>query len=168
MKVKTRLSLYCSLIFGIIFALVSISIYQLYSHTVQRSIYNNLRKTAWVAAWFYLEEDELTEKEFEKVKQQFKEVDAGVVYQLYDVHNIIVFGEPSHPVPGHFVEKIRSVKQMSFKTENDFCYGMFYTDNQGDFVVIAKEDRSALGNQVQLLLWILIPAFLSVCSPLYY
>lgn len=160
MKVKTRLSIYCSLIFGIIFALISFSIYQVYFHNTEKMICNNLKKTAWIAAWFYLEEDEMSENEFEKIRKQFEEVDVGIIYQLYDLQNHIVFGNPSDPISGVILEKIRITRELNFRTENEFCYGIFYEDNQGDFVVVAKGDKTLLDEQQQLLLWILISAFL--------
>ncbi|MCD7711246.1 MAG: HAMP domain-containing histidine kinase [Firmicutes bacterium] len=161
MKVKTRLSLYCSLIFGIIFALISYSIYHLYFRTTERAIYNNLQKIAWITAWFYLEEDELSEKEFEKIRVQFEDLVVGVTYQLYDLHNTIVFGDTTNTIPPTLLDKIRTENKIQFRTENEFCYGIFYKDNQGDFVVIAKEDQSLSEKQIQLLLWILIPSFLA-------
>lgn len=159
MKIKTRLSLYCSLMFGIIFAMISFSIYHLYFRNTERSIYNNLKKTAWIAAWFYLEEDELSEKEFEKIRIQFDDLVVGASYQLYDLNNVIVFGDTANPVPVVYLDKIRAELQGQFRTENELCFGMFYEDNQGDFVVVAKEDKGLAEKQIQLLLWILIPSF---------
>ncbi|MCC8144200.1 MAG: HAMP domain-containing protein [Tannerellaceae bacterium] len=161
MKVKTRLSLYCSLMFSVIFAVISFSIFQLYSRNTERTVYNNLKKTAWIAAWFYFEEDELSEKEFEKIRIQFEDLVVGVSYQLYDIHDTIVFGDTSNSVPKRYLEKVRSELQTQFRTDNEFCFGLFYEDNQGDFVVIAREDKSLSEKQIQLLLWILIPSFLA-------
>lgn len=159
MKVKTRLSLYCSLIFGIIFAIISLSIYELYYRNAEKSIYTNLEKTAYISGWFYLEEDELSDKEFEKIRKQFEEVVTGSYYQVYDVDNKIAYGvEPSN-IPVSILDKIRKERHLSFTVNNYLCYGIFYEDNQGDFVIIAKEKKNVLDEQVNLLLSILIPAF---------
>lgn len=159
MKVKTRLSLYCSLIFGVIFAIVSVSVYGLYHRHAEKAVYTNLKQTALIAAWFYLEEDELSEREFEKIRQQFEEI-ATEEYQVYDLNNQIVFGHKTQLVSPALLERIRQVEQLHFKTEEYICYGMFYRDNQGDFVVVTKDIKNVLESQLQLLLWILIPAFL--------
>ncbi len=37
----------------------------------------------------------------------------------------------------------------------------FYEDNQGDFVIISKENKSVLETQINILFWILIPLFLA-------
>lgn len=163
MKVKTRLSLYCSLIFGIIFAIISILIYGLYYKNAEEAIYNNLEKTAHISALFYLEEDELSAKEFDKIRKQFEEIVSESFYQVYDSENKIVYGIQSLDIPIipiSVLEKIRKNDHLAFSSEQFLCYGIFYVDNQGDFVVIAKENKIVLDSQMKILLWILIPLFL--------
>jgi len=159
MKVKTRLSLYCSLIFGIIFAVISFLIYALYYKNTEKAIFSNLHQTAHIAAVFYLEEDELSAKEFEKIRNQFESIVSDSAYQVYDSENNIVFGSETVFIPVHTLEEIRQNKSSAFSVGTSFCYGIFYNDNQGDFVVIAKENKNVLNEQANLLLWILIPLF---------
>lgn len=160
MKVRTRLSLYCSLIYGIIFAFISFLIYGLYSKNAERTIYDNLNKTAYIAALFYLEEDELNAREFDKIREQFEEFVSDSYYLIYNEGNQIAYGHAAADVPVTTLDRIRKVKRLSFSTDEYLCHGIFYEDNQGDFVVIAKESKNALNAQKQLLLWILIPLFL--------
>lgn len=159
MKVKNRLSLYCSLIFGIIFAIISLLIYGLFYNNTKKSIYRNLEKTAHISALFYLEEDELNDREFAKIKAQFEEIVTDSYYQVYDMHNNIAYGVGVSDIPVSILDRIRLNRHMSFTTDEYLCYGIFYEDNQGDFVVIAKVPESGLAEQVNLLLWILIPSF---------
>jgi len=160
MKVKTRLSLLCSLIFSIVFAILAFSIYILYYKNAEKSIYKDLDKTAHISALFYLEEDELSAKEFEKIKEQFQEIISDSYYQVYDKNNQIAYGLGNPDIPVSILDKIRNVKHLSFKSNDYLCYGIFYEDNQGDFVVVTKQDKSVLEEQVYPLLWILIPLFL--------
>jgi len=159
MKVKNRLSLYCSLLFGVIFAIISFSIYGLYYRNTEKSIYKNLDKTAHISALFYLEEDELSAKEFEKIKEQFQEIISDSYYQVYDKNNQIAYGLGTPDISISILDKIRSTKHLSFKSDDYLCYGIFYEDNQGDFVVVTKQNKSVLEEQVYPLLWILIPLF---------
>ncbi|WP_029902732.1 HAMP domain-containing sensor histidine kinase [Prevotella sp. 10(H)] len=161
MKVKTRLSLFCSLIFSIVFAILAFSIYGLYYKNTEKSIYNNLDQTAHISALFYLEEDELSAKEFDKIKEQFEEIISDSYYQVYDKNNQIAYGLGSPDIPVLLLDKIRNVKHLSFKSNDYLCYGIFYEDNQGDFVVITKQNKSVLEEQANALLWILIPLFLT-------
>lgn len=160
MKVKTRLSLYCSLIFGLVFAVIAILILGLYYQHVKATIYAALNRTAHISALFYLEEDELSAKEFDNIRTQFEEIVSDSSYQVYDVQNAIVYGIPSLAIPVAVLEEIRRNDRLSFSAENYLCYGIFYEDNQGDFVVIAKESKATLDDQISVLLWILVPLFL--------
>ena len=160
MKVKTRLSLFCSLIFGVIFTIISILIYGLYYKNAEKAIYNDLEKTAHISALFYLEEDELSAKDFDKIRKQFEEIVSDSSYQVYNSQNEIIYGIQSLDIQVSTLEKIRNNNHLSFSTDHFLCYGIFYADNQGNFVIIAKENREILDGQVNLLLWILIPLFL--------
>lgn len=160
MKVKNRLSLYCSLIFGVVFAIISILIYGLYYGNAEKAIFNNLEKTAYISALFYLEEDELSAKEFDQIRKQFEEVVSESSCQVYDINNKIAYGSGGLNVPSDILDKIREGNFLSFSVDGFLCYGIFYEDNQGDFVVITKEDKLVLDNQMHLLFWVMIPLFL--------
>lgn len=160
MKVKTRLSLFCSLIFGIVFTVISILIYALYYQNTENTIYENLQKTAHISALFYLEEDELSVKEFAHIRKQFEEIVSHSSYLVYDSLNNIAYGKESIEIPVEILNKIRESDHLSFSTEEYLCHGIFYVDNQGDFVIIAKENKEILTDHTNSLLWILIPLFL--------
>lgn len=160
MKVKTRLSLYCSILFSIVFAVVSILLYSLYYTNTEKSIYNDLAKNTQISALFYLEEDELSAKEFEKIRVQFNEIVPRASYQVYNEQDSIVYGVDTFRISAATLNQIRERREMSFSDNSMLCYGIFYEDNEGDFVVIAKEDRDVLNKQTKPLLWILLPLFL--------
>lgn len=160
MKVQTRLSIFSSVVFGVIFAIISILIYVLYYQNAQKTIYNNLKKTSHITALFYLEEDELNKDEFAKVKAQFNEFVTNSFYQIYNETDDVSYGTQSLPVESYVLEKIRGKKTYEFKEANFFCYGIYYEDNQGDFVVIAREKTDVLSEQMSTLFGILLSAFL--------
>ncbi len=159
MKVRTRLSLYCSIVFGVIFAIISLLIYGLYYKNTEKTIYRSLEKIGYVAALFYLEEDELNSREFEKVKLQFEELVTESSYQIYDIENHISYGDSSIRIPVAILDDIRKNGKLSFTTDNFICYGIFYEDNQGDFVIVSKDSREELDGQLNSLLWILVVSF---------
>jgi signal transduction histidine kinase len=158
MKIQTRLSLFTSIIFGIIFLVASALIYGLFRNNAEHAIYKGLEKTAYITAFFYLEEDELSSEEFAHVRKQFNEL-VGMNYQVYDMENEIWRGVETSKVGDLILEEIREKQAVSFISGDFFCYGIFYHDNQGDFVVVTKEHREVLSVQLNALLWILILAF---------
>ncbi len=155
MKVQNRLSLFSSFIFGVIFAFISLLIYTLYSHTTEKSVYRNLKKTSLITAIFFLEEDELNKEEFSKAQRQFEEFVTNSFYQVYNEQNIVSYGAQNLRISSDILSKIRNQGELAFRYDGFFCYGIFYEDNQGDFVVIVREREDILENQLKLLLWVL-------------
>jgi len=66
-----------------------------------------------------------------------------------------------------FIENIRSNKTDFFASKDFFYNGIFYHDNQGDFVVITRESKQEFNEQMQSLLQILISVSLVVLIFIY-
>lgn len=160
MKIQTRQSIYMSIAFGVVFAIVSFLTYILYADKAKNAVYKNLEKTANLVALFHLEEDELNSKEFEPIKMQFEEIVSETSYQLYDEFDNIVFGNKNENIDSAILQKIRQKTHLDFSTTTNFCYGIFYEDNQGDFIIITKEPQTFLDEQLVSLLWILVSALI--------
>ena len=159
MKVQTRLSVFCSSVFGIIFAIISLLIFGLYYRNMEQQIRSNLEKTALIIGTYYLEEDELSTNEFAHVKKQFNELVSTFYYQLYNEQNEIAYGVKTPIIPASILDKIRIANQLHFSSGEFLCYGMFYLDNQGDFVIVSKEKKEIFEWQIRLLYWILTASF---------
>ena len=160
MKIQTRQSIYMSIAFGVVFIIVSFLVYVLYADKAKNAVYKNLEKTANLVALFHLEEDELNSREFEKIKTQFKEIVSETSYQLYNESDSIIFGNKYEKIVPFVLEKIREQKSFNFVTATNFCHGIFYEDNQGDFIIITKESRAYLDEQLVSLLGILALALI--------
>lgn len=160
MKIQTRLSLYSSIVFGVIFTIISMLIFALYYQNAKQSIFTNLKKTSYITAFFHLEEDELNREEFAKIKVQFNELVNNQFYQVYNEQDSLYFGYPELNITPQRLDQIRNERELAFDNEDFFCYGIYYEDNQGDFVVIVREKKEILFDQLALLLWIIIPSLL--------
>lgn len=158
MKIQTRLSLFTSVVFGIIFVIISIFIYGLFRGNAERIIYRGLERMAYLTAYFYLEEDELSYEDFVIVRRNFHEL-VTMSYQVYDKENVIWQGATTSPISDLILEKIREKQTHSFKLDGFFHHGIYYHDNQGNFVIITKESQDVLLAQLFTLRWILILAF---------
>ena len=158
MKVQNRLSIFTSIIFGIIFVVASGLIYGLFRNNAERAIYKNLENMAYIVAFFYLEEDELSSEEFAVVRKQFNEL-VNMNYQVYDLDDKISYGVETSEICKLILHEIREKQTLSFMCDNFFNHGIFYHDNQGDFVIVTKEKREVWSAQLNALLWILVLAF---------
>lgn len=160
MKIQERQSLYSSIAFGVVFIIISALIYMLYYENIKKETYKNLRKTAYIVALFHLEEDELNVREFEKVQTQFEEIVSGVSYQVYEKSGKLAYGHKRKYVDPAILKIIEREKKLDFATDTEYCHGIFYEDNQGDFIIITTEAQSQLNSQLVILLWILISALI--------
>lgn len=158
MKIQVRQSLYSSIAFGVVFIIISALIYMLFYENIKKETYKNLRKTAHVVALFYLEEDELNVREFAKVQNQFEEIVSGVSYQVYNDSGELVYGHNRKLIVPTILKIVEKEEQLDFTTETEYCHGIFYKDNQGDFIIVTKETKSLLNSQLVILLWILVSA----------
>ncbi|MEC5144083.1 HAMP domain-containing sensor histidine kinase [Chitinophaga sp. 212800010-3] len=160
MKIRHRLSLQFTLISGIILTVVFVLIYLLSAQYIQNSFYKLLQMRALVTAQVYLEKDELTKKKFLEIEKTYRERIPDESSNIYDQNNQPAFIENTRynwPVP--LLEAIRQKEVYRFTFQNKAGLGIYYPDNQGDFVVIVTARNSAGVQQLNYLLWILVIMF---------
>lgn len=155
MKIQTRLYVINTIFFALLFSVMMGSIAFVFYTKSKASIYNLLKNTSYISALFYLEEDEMNFAEFEVIKHNFDTEVFNQFYQFYNSENKIEFGAESPLIDTTYLAIIRETGKLAFEDEYFFCYGIFYKDNQGDFVVIAKEKKEVLYTQIYSLLLIM-------------
>lgn len=160
MKVQNKLVILNSIFFTALFSITALVFVLLYIQFSRQSIYQQLRNAANMSAIFHLEEDELEPQIFSLIKKQFQQSVANLYYQVYDENNNIKYGYNLDTVPNSTLDEIRKEYSYPFKDDNYYSYGIFYEDNEGDFVIIAKEERKGLSQQVNTLLMLLLMGFL--------
>lgn len=157
MKIKNRLTFLSSLTFGVVFIVAALVIYVAFYRSSEKRIYNDLQKMCLLSAIYYLEQDELPLKEHRQIKQQFDEHIKEVEVGIYDEDNQIAFGQnvSRKSITPTILDQARKKGKLIFKSQNNFYAGIFYRDNQGDFVVIVKasdSDFKTLVNQLMLIM----------------
>ncbi|SFS34148.1 sensor histidine kinase [Sphingobacterium wenxiniae] len=162
MKLKHRLSLYSVTIFTIVMLLFSAVIYFSYYTQMEKKEKESLESKSLLAAIYYLEKDELSFMEHTNIQNQ--------LYKAISRRNIAVFDSANQQSNGDmmsvidisidFLEQVRQSKNAFFDTESYFYNGIFYHDNQGDFVVVTREPKEDFKAQMFSLFKILLIAFL--------
>ncbi|TWF34855.1 signal transduction histidine kinase [Chitinophaga polysaccharea] len=161
MKIRHRLSLQFTLISGIILTIVFVLIYLLSAQYIQNSFYKLLQMRALVTAQVYLEKDELTKKKFLDIEKSYRERIPDESSNIYDAHNQPAFIEKTrYDWPVSMLETIRHKEVYRFRFQDESGLGIYYPDNQGDFVVIVTARNSMGIQQLNYLMWILIVMFL--------
>lgn len=164
MKLKHRLSLYSIVIFSIIILIVSTAVYFSFYNQMEKKELQSLENKTLLAAVYYLEQDELPALEHENIKNQLLKTISRKNIVVYDESNKKFSGDMyfDKNISSTFIESVRQKRNDFITTELYFYNGIYYNDNQGNFVVIAREPKNEFNDQMQSLLHILI--LVSVCG----
>jgi signal transduction histidine kinase len=140
MKIKTKLSLLFTLIIALLLIALSLFIYSISKSFASNDFFYRLRMRTYAAANVYLEEDEVSNKVFKGFQKVLLEKIPDETIRLYDSLNqpafIIDSVPPAFPIT--VIEKTRRDKIFKSKVNGTYTYGIFYPDNQGDFVILAS------------------------------
>ncbi|STD55806.1 sensor histidine kinase [Empedobacter falsenii] len=172
MKLKHRLALYSVVIFSIIILIVSTIIYFSFYTEMEKKEFKSLQNKTLLASIYYLEKDELPVLEHNNVQSQLIKTISRKNILIIDQNNKKYNGNmaDNKEITQQFIENIRSNKTDFFASKDFFYNGIFYHDNQGDFVVITRESKQEFNEQMQSLLQILISVslvgliFIYLCS----
>lgn len=158
MKIRNRLTIISSATFGFVFIIASVLIYSSFYSSSEKVIFNELQKTCLLSAIYYLEKDELPHYEHSAIKEQFEEGIQNYTVRIYNEQNAVAYGnkEADRNINHKNLDYIRKHRKLSFKSNNHFYYGLFYNDNQGDFVVFIKTNNEVFKSQTNRLLVIMI------------
>lgn len=160
MKIRHRLSLQYTLISGILLLAVFALIYLLSAQYIQKSFYRILQGRALITAQVFLEKDELTKKKFRELEERYQERIPNESSNIYDQDDRPVFIEKiKYNWPPSLLETIRQRKIYRFRMKDKQALGLFYPDNQGDYVVIITARNKSGMQQLQYLVWILAGTF---------
>lgn len=162
MKIQHKLTLNSSLVFGLVFTISSVLIYLTFIRSAERIFFEELSRTASLTAMFYLEEDELSTRDYSKIEKKFLTASANQEIRLYDKTGKIHYGEagPDTNITDKILKTIRANSRYSFKVDNAFYYAIYYRDNQGSFSIIIKANNPTLEAQETELIRILLTALL--------
>ncbi|SFC39888.1 Signal transduction histidine kinase [Parapedobacter composti] len=160
MSIRNRLMLIASLTFGVVFTVAALVVYYSFHVTSERIIFSELQKTALLSAMFYLEEDELSPREHGRIRADFESEMQQTDVKVYDEENRLRYGngqlrEQATPA---ILQRIREEGRVRFKTAGYYCTGIYYPDNQGDFVVVVTTSNTFFTSQSNRLLLMMVAA----------
>ena len=144
MKIKNRLSLYFTAVSAFVLLIVQIVICITFNSLVKSNFYDNLRYRAYVAAQLYLEADEISADSLSHVRERYLQPLTHEVVRLYDDKNAATFIKDKNQFwTSPVINAVRVHKQMQFTEGTRQTVGIYYYDNQGNFVILV----SAIDNQ---------------------
>ena len=169
MKIKNRLSLYFSLIGSGVLLVVLVSIYFSFHAFIKDDFFAHLRDRANVAAQLYLEADEISADSLSKVRERYLKSLPTEVIRLYDSRNKATFIHEAQP---HWdyktIETVRKKRFLEYTDGDDQVVGIYYEDNQGNFVILASASDVEGQRRLDKMLQIMLVVFVVVGALLYF
>lgn len=158
MNLKNRLSVYAAFIFGVIILIASTIIYVSFYTKMESQEFRNLESKTLLSALFYLEKDEVSFIEHESIKNQLQKNISKRNILVVDSLNRRYDGlmEDDAPVSSDFFDLVRNQDVAQLKTDDFFYNGLYYHDNEGDFVIVTRASTVEFQDQMKLLLHILL------------
>jgi signal transduction histidine kinase len=144
MKIKNRLSLYFTAISAVVLLIVEVVMCVTFNSLVKTDYYGHLMDRANVAAQLYLEADEISADSLSHVRERYLRPLSNEVVRLYDDRNAASFIKDKNQFwTSPVINAVRKRKKMQFAEGDRQTVGIYYNDNQGNFVILV----SAIDNQ---------------------
>ncbi|HEY0272393.1 MAG TPA: histidine kinase dimerization/phospho-acceptor domain-containing protein, partial [Chitinophaga sp.] len=160
MKIRHRLSLQFALICGVLLLAIFSLIYFLSSHYIDSAFFGQLQDRALITAQVYLEKDELVQRKFQEIQRKYLNAIPDEVSNIYDDADRAVFIDNTfYNWKPSLLATIRRDRLFYFMVNGQPAVGIYYTDNQGNYVVIVTAPDVRGRRQLHTLLIILGSTF---------
>lgn len=149
MKIKDRLALYFTLISTTVLLAVLFAVYFIFIKFLESDFYDRLNDRAFINAKLYLEADEISADSLRRVKTAYLETLNGEIVRIYDKQNKPRFITDHQQFwTSDFISQVRRAKKIRIKEGLRQTVGIFYKDNQGDFVILASAIDNSTYNRI--------------------
>lgn len=163
MKIKDRLALYFTLISTLTLLSVLAVVYFTFGKVMESEFFDRLTDRTMVTAKLYLKADEISNDALTKVRAQYLEKLNGEIIRIYNERNNPTFiGDDQQFWTSETINMVRQQGRIRFKDGERQVVGIFYKDNQGDFVIIASAIDHATDIRVRKLLKVMIAVFVVI------
>jgi len=163
MKIKDRLALYFTLISTLTLLAVLCVVYFSFQKLMETEFFDRLTDRTMVTAKLYLKADEISSDALNKVREQYLEKLNGEVIRIYNERNSPTFiGDDQQFWTSETINLVRQQGKVRFKEGDRQVVGIFYKDNQGDFVILASAIDQATEIRVQTLLKVMVIVFIVI------
>ena len=162
MKIRTKLTLQFAGIFALILLLFSLVIYYFTSLYRQDDFYKRIEQRTYDIAAHVLEADEVSEQTRRSNQiRYFRELPHEVV-RIYKADGSLYFadGEGKLEIGPELLERVKREKIVQYEQGVRQVVGMFYEDNEGDFIVFSSSVDAYSLRKLQHLKVILVVGFL--------
>lgn len=169
MKIKNRLALYFTLITAVILLVALAIIFITFNSFAKSDFYGRLVDRAKVTAQLYLEADEISPDSLNHVHERYLKELPGEVTRIYDDRNAASFIKDRQQYWGsNVINLVRKRKQLEFTEGDRQTVGIYYNDNQGNFVILTSAADIQGHRRIDDLIEIMLFMFVWVITGLFF
>lgn len=153
MSLRQKLTFQSTFIFAVTLAVVFTGTYIAFRKHTQTLFFNKLADRALIAGFVYFEKDEATRQNYARKESVYQVRLMDEIIQVYDNHQKLIFEDhgPSAPLPPALVQSMAAAGRKNFYAGGQQAVGIFYQDNQGDFVIVASGSDATGESRLQTL-----------------
>ena len=141
--IRNRLTwLFLGIVAVLLFAVLAI-VFVLQLTSTQREFRQRLRERAQVTGYIYLEKDEMRASAFRDFEKKYLQSLSNEILQVYDAAGRVRFVAEDERVrlPDAILARIVTNKEYYFQLGQRQAVGIFYQDNQGDYIIVAAAEN---------------------------
>jgi two-component system sensor histidine kinase MprB len=143
MTIRNRLTwLFVGVVAVLLLAVLTV-VFLLQFNSSQREFKQRLRERAQVTSYIYLEKDEMRASAFRDFEKKYLQSLTNEILQVYDASGRVRFVAEDERVRLNDAVLARIVlnKEVYFRLGTRQAVGIFYHDNQGDYVIVAAAEN---------------------------
>lgn len=144
MTIRSRLTWLFLGVVAVLLLLVLAGVYVLQERYTAREFRQRLRERAQVTAYIYLEKDELRASTFRAFEKKYLRALHNEILQVYDAQRHVRFIAADERVhlSDAMLARIAASKELYFALGPREAVGIFYRDNQGDYIILAAAENA--------------------------
>lgn len=105
---------------------------------MEKEYYDQLRTRAFVTATLFLEADEISAERLERYRQRYVRQLPTEITRVFSMDNEEVFTGEETALASEYFDRIKEERQLNYRNGDRQYHGIFYEDNQGDFIIVAS------------------------------
>lgn len=169
MKIRNRLALYFTIISAVILLIALSVIFITFNSFAKADFYSRLFDRAKVAAQLYLEADEISPDSLNHVRERYLKQLPGEVTRIYNDNNAASFIRDKQQYwRGDVIDMVRRRKEAEFPEGPRQTVGIYYNDNQGNFVILTSATDTQGRRRIDDLIEIMLAMFVLVITGLFF
>lgn len=155
MNLKNKLSVNSTLLFAFTVGLVMTGSFLLFKTHMKDLYIDTLEDHAMTTALFYFEKDEIKEisrTRYEQIELQYNKIDNESI-RVYNAKTKKLFLKDNVAITlsDNLLNAIEKDKMLPFSVDDRQFVGLFYKDNQGDFIIVVSGIDHAGNRQLEIL-----------------